>query len=157
MKENSPSDTTFVLSFQAIGELMNYLDSNLLTLNNNLLRANFDRILDSIWVEVLEEIQDVLSKEDPVRSTVTSSESVTKISNPSSGKKLRRSSRQKNFPTTYTLVLQKSTAFYERLYSALDILVDFFHANDKGLPINQIRCPKYEVRLTVALHFMVKV
>ena len=45
---------------------MNYLDSNLLTLNNNLLRANFDRILDSIWVEVLEEIQDVLNKEDPV-------------------------------------------------------------------------------------------
>lgn len=47
---------------------MNYLDSNLLTLNNNLLRANFDRILDSIWVEVLEEIQDVLSKEDPVNT-----------------------------------------------------------------------------------------
>ena len=45
---------------------MNYLDSNLLTLNNHLLRANFDRILDSIWVEVLEEIQDVLNKEDPV-------------------------------------------------------------------------------------------
>ena len=49
---------------------MNYLDSNLLTLNNNLLRSNFDRILDSIWVEVLEEIQDVLSKEEMVRPEV---------------------------------------------------------------------------------------
>ena len=56
----------FYFNVQAIGELMNYLDSNLLTLNNNLMRANFDRILDSIWVEVLEEIQDVLNKEDPV-------------------------------------------------------------------------------------------
>ena len=46
---------------------MNYLDGNLLTLNNNLLRSNFDRILDSIWVEVLEEIQDVLVKEEMVR------------------------------------------------------------------------------------------
>ena len=63
----SPSSSNWVLfKLQAIGELMNYLDSNLLTLNNNLLRANFDRILDSIWVEVLEEIQDVLNKEDPV-------------------------------------------------------------------------------------------
>jgi BAI1-associated protein 3 len=51
---------------QAIGELMNYLDSNLVTLNTNLLRSNFDRILDSIWVEVLEEIRDVLDKEEMV-------------------------------------------------------------------------------------------
>ena len=53
---------------QAICELMHYLDSNLLTLNNNLLRSNFDRILDSIWVEVLEEIADVLDKEEVVSS-----------------------------------------------------------------------------------------
>ena len=46
---------------------MNYLDHNLLTLNSNLLRTNFDRILDSIWVEVLEELEDVLSQEEMVR------------------------------------------------------------------------------------------
>jgi BAI1-associated protein 3 len=45
---------------------MNYLDSNLVTLNTNLFRSNFDRILDSIWVEVLEEMRDVLDNEDVV-------------------------------------------------------------------------------------------
>lgn len=49
---------------KAIGHLMEYLDSNLYTLNCNLLRSNFDRILDSIWVEVLEEIQEVMLKEE---------------------------------------------------------------------------------------------
>ena len=49
---------------------MHYLDSNLLTLNNNLLRSNFDRILDSIWVEVLEEIADVLDKEEVVSTEI---------------------------------------------------------------------------------------
>ena len=51
---------------------MNYLDNNLVTLNTNLLRANFDRILDSIWVEVLEEIRDVIVKEEAVRESVCS-------------------------------------------------------------------------------------
>ncbi|ELU07462.1 hypothetical protein CAPTEDRAFT_226475 [Capitella teleta] len=86
----------------AIGELMNYLDSNLVTLNTNLLRSNFDRILDSIWVEVLEEIRDVLDKEE-----------------------------------------MKQMWFFERLYDALDILVDFFHANEKGLPMSVIRNRHY--------------
>lgn len=45
---------------------MNYLDSNLVTLNTNLFRSNFDRILDSIWVEVLEEMREVLDTEDVV-------------------------------------------------------------------------------------------
>ena len=48
---------------------MNYLDSNLVTLNTNLLRANFDRILDSIWVEVLEEMMEVLVTEEVVSHT----------------------------------------------------------------------------------------
>jgi BAI1-associated protein 3 len=46
---------------------MKYLDSNLLTLNQYLLKANFDRILQSIWVEVLEEFNEVLVKEESVR------------------------------------------------------------------------------------------
>lgn len=55
------------LSFQAVEELMKYLDSNLLTLNQYLLKANFDRILQSIWVEVLEEFNEVLVTEESVR------------------------------------------------------------------------------------------
>ena len=53
-----------VLFFQAIEDLMEYLDSNLLTLNKNLLRTNFTRILESIWVEVLEEFKEVLDTEE---------------------------------------------------------------------------------------------
>jgi BAI1-associated protein 3 len=29
--------------------------------------------------------------------------------------------------------------FYERLYEALEILVDFFHADQKGLPLESIK------------------
>ncbi|CAH1794940.1 unnamed protein product, partial [Owenia fusiformis] len=88
---------------EAISALMEYLDSNLLTLNNNLLRTNFDRILDSIWVEVLEEIRDVVESED-----------------------------------------QKTTLFHKRLYESLNILVDFFHANDKGLPLQRMHTKQYQ-------------
>ncbi|XP_013387652.1 BAI1-associated protein 3 isoform X2 [Lingula anatina] len=49
---------------KAINHLMEYLDSNLLTLNKHLLRTNFERILDSIWVEVLEEIKEVIAQEE---------------------------------------------------------------------------------------------
>lgn len=45
---------------------MEYLDSNLLTLNSYLLKTNFDRILSSIWVEVLEEFREVLDTEEMV-------------------------------------------------------------------------------------------
>lgn len=31
------------------------------------------------------------------------------------------------------------TGFYDRLYEALDILVDFFNAEEKGLPINSLK------------------
>jgi len=48
---------------------MTYLDNNLITLNCNLLRANFDRILSAIWVEVLEEFDEVLSRSDEVGKT----------------------------------------------------------------------------------------
>ena len=52
--------------FQAVGQLINYLDNNLLTLNSNLLRSNFLRILNSMWQEVLEEFDEVLSRPDDV-------------------------------------------------------------------------------------------
>lgn len=51
---------------QAIGDLLEYLDSNLLTLNNNLLKTNFHRILASIWQEVLEEFREVMDTEEMV-------------------------------------------------------------------------------------------
>lgn len=55
-----------VIFLQAVGDLMAYLDTNLLTLNSNLLKANFDRILLSIWEELLEEFKDVIDTEEPV-------------------------------------------------------------------------------------------
>lgn len=45
---------------------MNYLDSNMLTLNINLLSTNFERILESIWIELLEEISEILMTPDQV-------------------------------------------------------------------------------------------
>lgn len=45
---------------------MTYLDNNLLTLNSNLLKSNFDRILQSIWEELLEEFKEVIETEEPV-------------------------------------------------------------------------------------------
>ncbi|XP_063444013.1 BAI1-associated protein 3-like isoform X1 [Mytilus trossulus] len=49
----------------AVGDLMTYLDNNLLTLNSNLLKSNFDRILQSIWEELLEEFKEVIETEEP--------------------------------------------------------------------------------------------
>ncbi|KAL8618224.1 hypothetical protein ACOMHN_000124 [Nucella lapillus] len=49
---------------EAIGDLLEYLDSNLLTLNNNLLKTNFDRILAAIWKETLEEFNEVMETEE---------------------------------------------------------------------------------------------
>lgn len=48
----------------SIANLMNYLDKNLETVNEYLLRTNFDKILHSIWIEVLEEIDSVVSVEE---------------------------------------------------------------------------------------------
>ena len=46
--------------------MLEYLDSNLLTLNKNLLKTNFDRILASIWKETLEEFKEVMDTEEMV-------------------------------------------------------------------------------------------
>ena len=51
---------------QALDDLLEYLDNNLLVMNNNLLKANFDRILESIWVEVIEEFKTTLETEEMV-------------------------------------------------------------------------------------------
>ncbi|XP_052265684.1 BAI1-associated protein 3-like isoform X2 [Dreissena polymorpha] len=96
----------------AIGDLLEYLDNNLLVLNTNLLKANFDRILESIWIECLEEFKEALDMEEP-----------------------------------------KPPVFYQRMYDAIGLLVQFFNANDKGLPMQNILCPLYqELRDELGLH-----
>ncbi|XP_055954856.1 BAI1-associated protein 3 [Patella vulgata] len=98
----------------AIGDLLEYLDTNLLTLNNNLLKTNFDRILESIWVEVMEEFQEVMEKEE-VRPPV----------------------------------------FYQRMFDALGVLVDFFHASGKGLSMDEIITDQFQnLRERLSLHKM---
>ncbi|KAK3090649.1 hypothetical protein FSP39_013399 [Pinctada imbricata] len=97
---------------EAVDDLMKYLDSNLQTLNEHLLKTNFDRILESIWIEVLEEFNEVLTTEE-VRKPV----------------------------------------FYQRMYDALGLLVNFFNANEKGLPIQRIQCDQYkDLKLSLSLH-----
>ncbi|KAK3599282.1 hypothetical protein CHS0354_028639 [Potamilus streckersoni] len=96
----------------AVGDLLEYLDSNFLTLNSNLLKTNFDRILESIWIEVIEEFTDVLDSEEP-----------------------------------------KQPIFYQRMYDALGLLVEFFNANDKGLTMQAILSPQFkELKARLNLH-----
>ncbi|XP_061181860.1 BAI1-associated protein 3-like [Saccostrea echinata] len=87
---------------EAVEDLMKYLDSNLLTLNQYLLKSNFDRILQSIWVEVLEEFNEVLVTEE-----------------------------------------SRTPVIYKRMYEALGLLVDFFHADEKGLEMKKITSEEY--------------
>lgn len=51
---------------QAIEQLIDYLDQNLLTLYTYLLRRNFKILLAAIWQECLEELQDVIRVNDEV-------------------------------------------------------------------------------------------
>lgn len=98
---------------EAIVDLMEYLDKNLVTLNQNLVSANFNRILDSIWVEVLKEFQDVMITED-----------------------------------------MKQQIFYQRMFDALTLLVDFFYANNKGLSMDTMLSDRQfqDLREQLALH-----
>ena len=54
---------------QAIRELLQYLDANLLALHTHLLDACFQCALDSMWVEVLEEVRDVITVDKQVHKT----------------------------------------------------------------------------------------
>lgn len=97
---------------EAVEDLLKYLDSNLLTLNQHLLKSNFDRILQSIWVEVLEEFKEVLVTEE-----------------------------------------SRKPVIYKRMYDALELLVDFFHANEKGLDMKRITTEQYiELKKLLALY-----
>ncbi|CAG5125590.1 unnamed protein product, partial [Candidula unifasciata] len=99
---------------EAVGDLLEYLDSNLLTLNSCLLKTNFDRILSSIWVEVLEEFREVLDTEE-----------------------------------------MRPPVFYQRMFQALSLLVDFLYANGNGLEMEAILIEPFEnLRKELTLHKM---
>jgi hypothetical protein len=42
--------------------------------------------------------------------------------------------------------------FYERLYEALEILVDFFHADQKGLPLECIKSGETDCYQKLSTH-----
>ncbi|KAH9504096.1 BAI1-associated protein 3 [Bulinus truncatus] len=99
---------------EAVEDLLEYLDSNLLTLNSNLLKTNFERILSSIWVEVLEEFREVLDTEE-----------------------------------------MRPPVFYQRMFQALSLLVDFFYANGNGLEMEAILIESFEnLRKELTMHKM---
>lgn len=41
------------------------------------------------------------------------------------------------------LAQDKPAVFYERLHEALDLLVEFFYAEEKGLPYELLRCETF--------------
>lgn len=88
----------------AIVPLMEYLDNNLTTLNQNLLRVNFERILEVIWHVALEEMR------------------------------IQAASG----------VGEKQPIFFTRIHDACNILIEFFHADQKGLPMNRIQSKAYQ-------------
>ncbi|XP_041363362.1 BAI1-associated protein 3-like [Gigantopelta aegis] len=99
---------------QALDDLLAYLDNNLLTLNKNLLKTNFERILLSIWIQVLDEFQAVILNEE-VRPPV----------------------------------------IYQRMFDALALLVDFFHASGKGLAMDDILIAQYQgLREQLTFHML---
>ncbi|XP_076459329.1 LOW QUALITY PROTEIN: BAI1-associated protein 3-like [Babylonia areolata] len=99
---------------EAIGDLLEYLDSNLLTLNSHLLKTNFDRILASIWKETLEEFNEVMETEE-----------------------------------------MRPPSFYQRMFDALSLLVDFFYANGKGLEMDDILVDEFQsLRKKLTMHKM---
>lgn len=56
------------------------------------------------------------------------------------------------FPKSYNchiwrLIFQRQPIHYRRMYNALGLLVDFFHANEKGLHMQKIQSDQYKVRI----------
>jgi hypothetical protein len=47
--------------------------------------------------------------------------------------------------------------FYERLYEALEILVDFFHADQKGLPLESIKSGETDCCQNLTTHVRVTI
>ncbi|XP_038064118.1 protein unc-13 homolog D-like isoform X2 [Patiria miniata] len=64
-QETSAMDVSKNLQFlQAIDPLMEYLDTNMITLHNCLLKSNFDRILQDIWIVLVDELSKIISNKN---------------------------------------------------------------------------------------------
>ncbi|XP_022095596.1 protein unc-13 homolog D-like isoform X2 [Acanthaster planci] len=89
----------------AIDPLMEYLDTNMITLHNCLLKSNFDRILQDIWIVLVDELGKIISSKNKV--------------------------------------LQGKPLLFCRINETLEILSDFFYADEKGLPLATLHNRKY--------------
>ncbi|GLH13404.1 uncharacterized protein GBIM_17982 [Gryllus bimaculatus] len=107
---------------EAISPLLEYLDSHLVALNAALLPRNFERVLNDVWdVCLLELGQQMDGNAGSLRGPAQAFMSFPGPMHPR----------------------DKVAVFYERLYEALEILVDFFHADQKGLPLDQLKSATY--------------
>ncbi|KAF8778199.1 BAI1-associated protein 3 like protein [Argiope bruennichi] len=86
--------------------LLENLDATLQTLYNNLLQSNFDRLLNTMWTVLMQELMETA---------------------------------QSNIG-----YVKESLTFFDRLYSSLKILVDFFHDSGKGLSLERIQNTPYQ-------------
>ncbi|KAG0418433.1 hypothetical protein HPB47_004861, partial [Ixodes persulcatus] len=87
----------------ALGPLVDYLDTNLKTLYQSLMRVNFYRTLEAVWRVVLQEL------------TLTARNN-----------------------------LGERAGFFQRLFSSLGVLLEFFHAEDKGLSLKSLHSLPYQ-------------
>ncbi|XP_049523887.1 BAI1-associated protein 3-like [Dermacentor silvarum] len=87
----------------ALGPLIDYLDNNLRTLYESLMKVNFYRTLEAVWRVVLQELM------------------LTARNN-----------------------LGERLGFFQRLFSSLGVLLEFFHAEDKGLSLKSLHSLPYQ-------------
>ncbi|XP_075725251.1 BAI1-associated protein 3-like isoform X8 [Rhipicephalus microplus] len=87
----------------ALGPLIDYLDNNLRTLYESLMKVNFYRTLEAVWRVVLQELM------------------LTARNN-----------------------LGERVVFFQRLFSSLGVLLEFFHAEDKGLSLKSLHSLPYQ-------------
>ncbi|EEC08524.1 munc13-4, putative [Ixodes scapularis] len=92
-----------ICSGAALGPLVDYLDTNLKTLYQSLMRVNFYRTLEAVWRVVLQEL------------TLTARNN-----------------------------LGERAGFFQRLFSSLGVLLEFFHAEDKGLSLKSLHSLPYQ-------------
>ncbi|XP_022652561.1 BAI1-associated protein 3-like isoform X4 [Varroa destructor] len=92
-----------VATKSALAPLVDYLDTNLKVLYNNLMRVNFYRVLEAVWRVVLQEL------------TITARNNVGEQAN-----------------------------FFQRLFTALGHLIEFFHGDDKGLSLKSLHSLAYQ-------------
>ncbi|XP_071964028.1 BAI1-associated protein 3-like isoform X2 [Antedon mediterranea] len=130
----------------AITPLMQYLDKNLITLSEGLLQINFQRILETLWQVVLDEMREQVIGEHEQHNQ-----------NQHNGHSLGTHTIQvlKSTITDYTKkkigalpTMKKGLEFFVRLHSALEILLEFFNADGKGLSMEDLMIEDYKILLS---------